>query len=142
MLERAGADTFEYDLHGGHGPVTMQWHFFEQSRLPVAVQTWELAPGGSEGRHAHSGDGELEELYLVLDGTGRMHVGDAVYDVDRGDSVLARPGAEHDLLNTGDGPLRILMIWGPPGHADFSDFGSAQAARAAKASTVSGRGLP
>lgn len=133
MLERAGEDTFEYDLHGGHGPVTMQWHFFGQSRLPVAVQTWEFEPGGSEGWHAHSGGGELEELYLVLEGSGRMHVGDQTYDIGPGDSVLAHPGVGHDLLNTGDGPLRILIIWGPPGHADFSHFGSAKAAQAAKA---------
>lgn len=132
MLERAGQDRFEHQLHGGHGPVTMQWHFFEQSRLPVAVQTWELPAGGSEGWHAHSGDGELEELYLVLEGAGRMHVGDETYDIAPGDSVLAAAGVEHDLLNTGGAPLRVLMIWGPPGHADFSHFGSAKAARAAK----------
>lgn len=133
MLERAGEDTFNYDLHGGHGPVTMQWHFFEQSRLPVAVQTWEFEPGGSEGWHAHAGEGELEELYLVLDGTGRMQVGDQTYDIGPGDSVLAAAGVGHDLLNTGDAPLRILIIWGPPGEADFYQFGSAKAARAAKA---------
>lgn len=132
MLERAGEGTFEYELHGGNGPVTMQWHFLEQSRLPVAVQTWEFAPGGSEGWHAHSGDGELEELYLVLEGAGRMHVGDQTYDIGPGDSVLAQAGVEHDLLNTGDGTLRILTIWGPPGQVDFSHFGSAKAARAAK----------
>lgn len=133
MLERAGQDKFEYELHGGQGPVTMQWHFFEQTNLPVAVQTWELPPGGSEGRHAHSDEGALEELYLVLDGTGRMNVGDETYDIGPGDSVLAKVGVEHDLLNTGDSPLRVLMIWGSPGQADFSHFGSAKAARAAKA---------
>lgn len=132
MLEPAGQDRFEYELHGGQGPVTMQWHFFGQTRLPVAVQTWEFPKGGSEGWHAHSGDGELEELYLVLEGTGRMNVGDQTYDVGPGDSVLAAAGVEHDLVNTGDEPLRILIIWGSPGHADFSRFGSAKAARAAK----------
>ncbi len=132
MIERAGECTFEHTLHGGQGPMTMQWHFFEQSRLPVAVQTWELPPGASEGLHAHDPNGDpIDELYLVLAGNGRMHVGDAVHDLGPGDSVLALAGVQHDLVNTGDSTLRVLVIWGKPAAVDWSRFGSAQAARRA-----------
>lgn len=133
MIERAGEHSFDHVLHGGRGSMTMQWHFFEQSRLPVAVQTWELPPGASEGMHAHDPDDDpLDELYLVIEGTARMHVDDAVHNMTPGDSVLALAGVQHDLANTSDGTLRVLVIWGQPNAADWSRFGSAQAARRAR----------
>lgn len=136
MIERADEYSFEHTLHGGHGAMTMQWHFFEQSRLPVAVQTWELPPEASEGMHAHDPATEpLDELYLVLAGTGRMHVDGVVYDLAPGDSVLAQAGVQHDLANTGDDTLRVLVVWGKPSAADWSRFGSAQAARRARRPT-------
>lgn len=132
-MERAGEHAFAYTLHGGSEPVTMQWHFFGASRLPVAVQTWELPPGGSEGMHAHEETEPLDELYLVLAGRARMRVDEAVYDLAEGDGVLAVAGARHDLVNTGSAPLRVLVVWGRPGQADWSAFGSARAAATARA---------
>lgn len=132
MLERSGDHDFDYALHEG-SPVRVQWHFYGQSELPVAVQTWELPPGGFEGMHAHTEhDLPLEEIYTVLDGTGRMRVDEETFDIATGDSVLARAGTSHDLRNTGDGPLRVLVIWGKPGAADYSHFGSAKLAQAAR----------
>ena len=136
MLERSGDHDFDYALHEG-SPVRVQWHFHGQSELPVAVQTWELPPGGFEGMHAHSeNDLALEEIYIVLEGAGRMRVDAETFDLAAGDSVLARVGTNHDLRNTGNGPLKMLVIWGKPGEADYSNFGSARLARAARANTV------
>ena len=133
MIERAGEHAFDYPLHGGNGSIRMQWHFLDASRLPVAVQTWELPPGASEGMHAHDAQQQpLDELYLVLAGTGRMHVDDETYDIAAGDGVLAPAGTWHDLANTGSGPLRLLVVWGEPESTDWSGFGSAQAARSAR----------
>ncbi len=133
MIERAGQHSFEHALHGGVGSMRMQWHFLDESRLPVAVQTWELPPGASEGMHAHDpGEQPLDELYLVVAGTGRMRVDAETYDLASGDSVLAVAGANHDLVNTGDDLLRVLVVWGRPANADWSGFGSARAARRAR----------
>lgn len=133
MLERSGDHGFDYALHEG-SPVRVQWHFHGQSQMPVAVQTWELPPGGFEGMHAHSEDDvPLEEMYIVLDGAGRMRVDEETFDITTGDSVLARVGTTHDLRNTGSGPLKVLVIWGKPGAADYSTFGSAKLAQAARA---------
>ena len=133
MIEHAGEHAFDYPLHGGNGSIRMQWHFLDTSRLPVAVQTWELPPGASEGMHAHDADRQpLDELYLVLAGSGRMHVDDETYDIASGDGVLALAGTRHDLANTGPAPLRVLVVWGEPETTDWSGFGSAQAARHAR----------
>lgn len=132
MLERSGDHDFDYALHEG-SPVRVQWHFYGQSELPVAVQTWELPPGGFEGMHAHTeNDLPLEEIYMVLEGVGHMRVDGETFDIAKGDSVLARAGTSHDLRNTGDGPLKVLVIWGTPGAADYSSFGSAKLAQAAR----------
>ncbi|GGB25616.1 hypothetical protein GCM10011492_14670 [Flexivirga endophytica] len=130
MLEREGAYAFPHALHGGSGEITVQWHAFEQLRLPVAVQTWRLPPGASEGLHTHDPTSDpLEELYLVIAGTGRMRVDDDVHDIRPGDCVVAAAGTEHDLTNTGDDELRVLVVWGSPGEADWSSFGTAAKAR-------------
>jgi mannose-6-phosphate isomerase-like protein (cupin superfamily) len=108
----------------------MQWHFFGQSELPVAVQTWELPPGGYEGMHAHTDqDAALEEIYIVTEGSGRMEIDGETFDVSAGDTVLASVGTKHDLHNTGTGPLKLVVVWGTPGASDFSSFGSAKLAR-------------
>ncbi len=136
MIERAGEFAFDHPLHGGNGSIRMQWHFLDSSRLPVAVQTWELPPGASEGMHAHDpGEQPLDELYLVLGGTARMHVDDETYDIATGDGVLAASGTWHDVANTGPDPLRLLVVWGRPETTDWSSFGSAQAGRNARASS-------
>ncbi|GAB3559537.1 cupin domain-containing protein [Spelaeicoccus albus] len=133
MLERAGEYSFDHALHGGSGSMNVQWHFFDESRLPVAVQTWTLPPGASEGLHSHDPDTEpLDELYLVITGSGRMHVADGVYDIGPGDSVLTPAGISHDLVNTGDDELRVVVVWGKPGEADWTRFGTARKARAAR----------
>lgn len=133
MIERQGETSFDYELHGGRHPIHMQWYFLEQSGLPVAVQSWELPPGGSEGMHAHPEEAPLEELYIVIEGSAVMRVDEEEYALGPGDAVLAPVGSRHDLENTGDGPLRLIVVWGEPGATDWSRFGSAQAARDAAA---------
>lgn len=133
MLERAGAHAFQHNLHEG-SPLQMQWLFHGHSKLPVAVQTWEVPPGGFEGMHAHADpDRPLEEIYVVTEGTAQMTVEDESYSLGVGDAVLAKVGARHDLRNTGKGPLKVLVIWGEPRLVDYSDFGSAKMARTARA---------
>ncbi|MGP5318095.1 cupin domain-containing protein [Arthrobacter rhombi] len=131
-VERRGEFAFDYLLHEGSAPTRVQFHFLEELNLPVAIQTWELPPGGSEGMHRHDGEQALEEFYLVVTGTARMHLGDEVLDLEAGDTVLAPAGVDHDLINAGDVPLRILTVWGTPGRADFSSFGSARASAEAR----------
>src|SRR4051794_37138582 len=141
MLERAGTHAFRYSLHEG-SPLQMQWLFYGQSELPVAVQTWELPPGGFEGMHSHAEpDRPLEEIYVFTEGTGEMTVDGETYSVAAGDAVLARVGTRHDLRNTGQGPLKVLVIWGEPRPADYSGFGSARMARAARVEASPGRNV-
>lgn len=134
MIERAGETAFDYRLHGGEGDSRFQWYFLDRSRLPVAVQQWELSPGASEGMHAHPAERPLEELYLVVDGKARMRVDGETHDLGPGDAVLAPVGSDHDLSNTGDTVLRVVVVFGEPAPADWSAYGMTEAARAARPS--------
>lgn len=130
MLEQRGDYAYDYILHEADTPTTMQWHFLGQSNLPVAVQSWELPPGGTEGMHSHDESGlPKDEIYIVTEGLGRMKVGDHTYDLQPGDAVLAAAGIPHDLVNTGNEPLRLIVVWGYHGHADYSHFGVTKAAQ-------------
>lgn len=138
MLERAGETAFGHVMHEGGVPMQVQWYFLDRSRLPVAVQVWELPPGGSEGEHTHPQDDPLEELYLIIEGCARMSVDGQVHDLLPGDAVLAPVGSEHDLVNTGPGTLRVVVVWGRPAAdpVDWSPFGTAREARAERDARV------
>lgn len=130
MLERSGAGAFDHTLHGGAAPMRMQWYFREDTRLPVAVQSWQLPPGASEGMHAHEDDAPLEELYVLVSGHAVMRVDDATHEMAAGDAVLAPAGSHHDLRNTGVEAAHVLVIWGEPGTPlDWSRFASGRMSR-------------
>lgn len=133
MLERAGRAQSGLTLHGGERPTDVQWYFREESSLPVAIQRWELPPGGSEGLHAHPpGADALDEIYVLVSGAATMTVDGARYDLEPGDAVLARTGTQHDLRNPGTTPATVLVVWGPPGTAlDWTRYRTGRASREA-----------
>ncbi|HEY0321927.1 MAG TPA: cupin domain-containing protein [Pyrinomonadaceae bacterium] len=69
-----------------------------------------LPVGAAVGRHHHL---ETEEVYYILEGRGRMSVGDEVREVAAGDAVFIPLKRTHTLENTGDEPMRVLLVCGP-----------------------------
>ena len=69
-----------------------------------------LPVGSTVGRHHHT---ETEEVYYILNGAGRMTVGDEVQDVVAGDAIFIPRGFLHSLENTGREPMTILLVCGP-----------------------------
>ena len=141
-VERAGEHEFAHTLHEGEGDLRIRHHFAGTSQLPVALQTWTLAPGAREGMHAHD-DPALEEIYLVLSGQARIHQDGRTHLLGPGDALRAPAGTEHDLACEGTEPLEVLVAWGPTGSFDMSGFGSYRKALAARsAAPTSPRAAP
>ena len=69
-----------------------------------------LPPGGSTTPHRHEA---TEEIYYILQGTGRMQVGDEIRTVEPGDAIAIPPGARHRVTNTGDVVLKFLCCCAP-----------------------------
>jgi mannose-6-phosphate isomerase-like protein (cupin superfamily) len=69
-----------------------------------------IPEGGATQAHYHR---VTEELYLVTAGSGRLRIGDEERDVVVGDCAVIAPGAVHQIVNTGSGPLRIVCACAP-----------------------------
>jgi len=55
-----------------------------------------------------------EEFYYVLEGTLRLRVGDATYDLDPGDSIHYKSTVKHNMENPGETPTLALCLLTPP----------------------------
>jgi mannose-6-phosphate isomerase-like protein (cupin superfamily) len=64
--------------------------------------------GASIGEHTHGMDDE--EIYVVVEGRGRMTVDGDTFEVRPGHVIVNRPGGTHGLDNRGDGPLRLVVV--------------------------------
>lgn len=69
-----------------------------------------VLPGQRTALHRHL---RTEELYHILEGRGRMTLGDDVFDVVPGDTVCIRAGTAHCIANDGASPLRLLCCCSP-----------------------------
>lgn len=58
---------------------------------------------------------EQEEVYLILEGTGEMCLGDEVREMHAGQLVQIPPGVFHQMSNRGATPLKMLYCYGPAG---------------------------
>ena len=72
-----------------------------EARLPV---------GACTTPHLHP---QCEEIYYLLEGTGRMQVEDEVREVTIGDAIAIPPGARHQITNNGQVTLRFLCCCAP-----------------------------
>lgn len=102
------------NIHEGEGIILRRSMFREQSKLPIRMEVWELEPGVTEGDHTHEGKDELEEIYYFLEGEGVMSVEGEDVPIAAGDSIMVPPGIDHGFRNTGDGLLKLVIIWGKP----------------------------
>jgi mannose-6-phosphate isomerase-like protein (cupin superfamily) len=69
-----------------------------------------LPPGGQTAPHYHP---LTEEIYYILEGTGRLTIGDETRDVGPGDAVAIPPGAVHTIATTSEVSLRFLCCCAP-----------------------------
>lgn len=58
---------------------------------------------------------EQEEVYLILEGTGEMCLGEERLTVATGHTVYIPPRMFHQLTNISDQPLCMLYCYGPAG---------------------------
>lgn len=72
-----------------------------EARLPV---------GGSTAPHYHV---KTEEIYFLIEGSGRMQIEDELHAVGPGDAVAIPPGKRHQITNTGQQTLRFLCCCAP-----------------------------
>lgn len=77
----------------------------------------DVEPGEGHARHNHPG---AEEIIFVISGTGEQMVEDetgnpVTRQVGPGCTVYVPESRYHSTLNTGDGPMRLFVVYSPAG---------------------------
>ena len=80
-----------------------------------------LLPGEEIGREAHP---NLDQFIRIEQGTGRVEFGsgpdavDETHEVHDDWAVVIPAGVWHNVVNTGDGDLKLYSLYAPPEHPD------------------------
>jgi quercetin dioxygenase-like cupin family protein len=70
-------------------------------------------PGQEHALHAHEGQ---EKLYLVLEGSGMVRIGEQMELLSAGDVAFAPSGVIHSIRNPGPERLVVMVVLAPPPH--------------------------
>jgi quercetin dioxygenase-like cupin family protein len=79
----------------------------------LGARLWRLRPGQASTRHRHR---VTEELYVVLEGTGRLRVDDELLTLDPLSAVLVEPDAIRQPFNDTDAD-QLWLVMGAPNEA-------------------------
>jgi uncharacterized cupin superfamily protein len=103
-------------------PEDLFWRPSNLMRIPNAVflehtgsehlgaRLWRLPPRSANTRHKHI---RTEEFYFVLEGTGRLRVGNETLTVPRYGGVMVGPDQLRQVFNDADAEVLWLIIGAP-----------------------------
>ena len=91
----------------------------------LGARLWRLAPGQASTRHRHLAH---EELYVVLEGTGRARVGGEVLTLERLSALLVEPRTVRQVFNDTDADALWLVVGAPPEAANTLEMSPEQLA--------------
>lgn len=74
-----------------------------------------LQPGEDIGMEVHEGH---DQFFRIEDGEGEVIIDGTTTPIEDDDAIIVPAGAEHNVVNTGDEPLRFYTIYSPPEHRD------------------------
>jgi quercetin dioxygenase-like cupin family protein len=77
----------------------------------LGARMWRLEPGKASTKHRHL---EQEELYVLLEGEGRVRVGDEVLTLAPLDTLLIEPETVRQLFNDTEADQLWLVVGAPP----------------------------
>jgi mannose-6-phosphate isomerase-like protein (cupin superfamily) len=76
----------------------------------LGARIWRLHPGQASTQHRHLSE---HELYVLLEGTGRMRVDDEVVSLEPHSAVLVEPEHVRQLFNDTDEDALWLVVGAP-----------------------------
>ncbi len=87
----------------------------------LGARLWRLPPRSANTRHKHV---RAEEFYFVLEGVGRMRVGDQTLTVPRYGGVLVGPSLMRQVFNDGEAETLWLIIGAPEAELEPKEKGN------------------
>jgi gentisate 1,2-dioxygenase len=104
---------YNYDIaHDGIAPIYFSrvsgwspefaFNFLDFVKVPVAATI---------GKHTHATDNQ--EMYIIISGEGEMIVNGQLYRVAKGDVIVNPIGGTHQLINTGQEEIHLVVVETP-----------------------------
>jgi len=81
----------------------------------IGARLWRLRPGQASTWHRHLGE---EELYVLLEGRGRIRVGEEVHTLAPMDTLLLAPELLRQIFNDTEDDALWLVAGAPPEFAN------------------------
>lgn len=76
----------------------------------LAVTWVDVNPGGQQILHQHA----PEQVYVIVQGSGEMQVGEEVNEVQAGDLIFIPSNLRHGIVNSSDQVLTYISAATPP----------------------------
>lgn len=74
-----------------------------------------IEPGGEIGEEVHN---DRDQFFRVEKGRGEAIIDGHQSKIKSDNAIIVPAGARHNLINTGDKPLRLYTLYAPPEHRD------------------------
>jgi mannose-6-phosphate isomerase-like protein (cupin superfamily) len=74
-----------------------------------------LQPGEEIGEEVHE---DRDQFFRIEKGAGEVLIDGKTHAIEDDHAVIVPAGARHNVRNTGDAPLKLYTIYGPPEHRD------------------------
>ena len=108
MFKKNRAEVRQREYDGLRSHIFLQQGDIPQTNLSI---TWvDVAPGASQMLHRHG----PEQVYVIIDGTGRMCVGEEKEEVVKGDLVYIPSNVVHAIENRSSEMLSYISAATPP----------------------------
>jgi len=88
-----------------------------------------LAPGEDIGEEVHP---DRDQFFRIEEGKGEVSIDGRKSKIESDSAILVPAGARHNVKNTGDKPLKLYTLYGPPEHADGTVHATKDEALASK----------
>jgi mannose-6-phosphate isomerase-like protein (cupin superfamily) len=73
-----------------------------------------LLPGEDIGAEVH----HVDQFFRFESGEGKSIIDGVEYPLKDGTALLVPAGSEHNIINTGDKPMKLYTVYAPPNHID------------------------
>lgn len=83
------------------------------SHMQLVLMT--LQPGEDIGMEVHE---DNDQFFRFEEGEGNVVINDSEYSVGDGDVIIVPAGSQHNIINTGEGMLKLYTIYAPAHHKD------------------------
>lgn len=74
-----------------------------------------LQPGDEIGAEVHE---DRDQFFRIESGSGEVRIDGKATPIKDDDAIIVPAGARHNVVNTGDKPLMLYTLYGPPEHRD------------------------